>query len=183
MKMKKLWILGISFLLLFSAACQQTGDAATTINEVPPGKAVEIAAKWASTESLVLAGGIYKEGEYKQFTSKGKTYRYMADHISTKKKLMAQLEKSVTKKVAKQFVKDHNISKHKGKLAQIDANGGSILLWEKATAVEVKSRKNKKVFELSVPVDDTGTSDKFKVTYEYVRKSGWRISKLPDYMK
>jgi len=47
----------------------------------------------------------------------------------------------------------------------------------------VKSKKNKSVFEMSVPVGYTGAFDTFKITYEYVRKSGWRISKLPEYKK
>ena len=34
-------------------------------------------------------------------------------------------------------------------------------------AKELKSKKNKSVFELSVPVGYTGQFDKFKVTYKY----------------
>lgn len=144
---------------------------------------MEIAASWAATASLVQAGGVYKEGEYKRFNYKGKTYRYMASQLDTKKEMRVELEKSVTKKVAKQFMKDQNFIKQKRRLAQLEADGGSLLQWSEATAKEVKSKKNKSVFEVRVPVGYTGTFDTFKVTYEYVRKSGWRISKLPEYKK
>lgn len=181
--MKKRWLLGMSLLLLFCTACRQSDNTALEKSEVHSEKAVEIAARWAATASLVQAGGIYKEGEYKRFTYKGATYRYMASHLDTKKELRAELEKSVTKKVAKQFMKDNNFIKHNRKLAQIEADGGSLLQWKEAMAKELKSRKNKSVFELSVPVGYTGQFDKFKVTYKYEKKSGWRISKIPEYRR
>lgn len=181
--MKKCWLLGVLLLLLVCTACQQSGIDEVKNNEVHSVKAVEIAASWATTASLVEAGGVYKEGEYKRFNYKGKTYRYMASHLDTKKEMRAELEKSVTKKVAKQFMKDQNLIKHKRKLAQIEADGKSLLQWGEATAEVVKSKKNKYVFEVTVPVGYTGTFDTFEVTFEYVKKSGWRMSKLPEYKK
>jgi hypothetical protein len=181
--LKKLWLLGMSLLLLFCTACRQSDNVAMKKSEVHSEKAVEIAASWEATVSLVQAGGVYKEGEYKRFTYKGETYRYMASHLDTKKELRTELEKSVTRKVAKQFMKDNNFIKHNRKLAQIEADGGSLLQWKEAMAKELKSKKNKSVFELSVPVGYTGKFDKFKVTYEYVKRSGWRISKFPEYKK
>ncbi|MBO0588554.1 DL-endopeptidase inhibitor IseA family protein [Sporosarcina sp. E16_8] len=181
--MKKFWLLSITLLLLLCSACEQSEIAEVTKSEVQSVKAVEIAANWAATASLVQAGGVYAEGEYKRFNYKGKTYRYMASQLDTKKEMRAELEKSVTKKVAKQFMKDQNFIKQKRRLAQVEADGGSLLQWSEATAIEVKSKKNKSVFEVRVPVGYTGTFDTFTVTYEYVRKLGWRISKLPEYKK
>ncbi len=181
--LKKLRLLGVSLLLMLCTACQQSGVVAGKKSEVHSEKAVEIAASWAASVSLVQAGGVYKEGEYKRFNYKGKTYRYMASHLDTKKEIRAELEKSVTKKVAKQFMKDQNFIKHNRKLAQIEADGSSLLQWSEAAAKEVKSKKHKSVFEVRVPVGYTGAFDTFKVTYEYVKKYGWRISKLPEYKK
>lgn len=182
MQLQKRWLIGL-MLILFCSACGQSDGGAIKKNDMPAEKAVELAARWDMTESMVLAGGIYKEGEYKRFTYKGMTYRYMAKDLDTKKKLRAELEKSVTRKVAKQFMKDHKFIKHNGNLAQIEADGGSLLVWKEARAKELKSRKKSSVFELSVPVGYTGKVDKFKVTFEYVNKSGWRISELPIYLK
>ncbi|KAA0966905.1 hypothetical protein FQ087_12025 [Sporosarcina sp. ANT_H38] len=183
MESQKIWLLGVSLLLLLCTACQQSSNEEIQNNEVHSSKAVEIAASWATTASLVQAGGVYKEGEYTRFNYKGETYRYMASHLDTKKEMRAELEKSVTRKVAKQFMKEQNFIKHKRKLAQIEVDGESLLQWGEATAEVVKSKKNKYVFEVSVPVGYTGTLDKFEVTYEYVKKVGWRISKLPEYKK
>ena len=107
----------------------------------------------------------------------------MASHLDTKKELRAELEKTLTKKVAKRYMKEHNFIKKDRKLAQIEAEVGSLLQWEEAAAKEIKSKKNMCIYELSVPVGYTGNFDKFKVTFEYVKKSGWRISKLPVYTK
>ena len=182
-ELKKYWLLSVLLVLLLCTACKESGIAEVEISEVHPEKAVEIAASWAATASLVQAGGVYTEGEYKRFNYKGKTYRYMAGNVDTKKELRIELEKSVTKKVAKQFMKDQNLIKHKRKLAQIEADGKSLLQWGEATAEVVKSKKNKYVFEVTVPVGYTGSFDTFEVTYEYVKKSGWRMSKLPEYKK
>lgn len=182
MKLKRRWILGISLLLFLCTACQKSSDETITKMEVPPAQAVEIAAGWAATESLVQAGGVYEEEEYQRFNDNGKTYRYMASQLDTKKELRAELEKWLTKKVAKRYIKEHGFIKQNKRLAQVESDGGSLLEWEVATAVLVKSKKNKYIFELSVPIGYTGTYDNFEVTYEYVKKSGWRISKLPVYM-
>lgn len=181
--MKRIWLLGVSLLLLLCTACQQSGIDEVEKSEVNSEKAVEIAASWAATASLVQSGGVYKEGEYMRFNYKGETYRYMASQLDTKKEMRGELEKSVTRKVAKQFMKDQKFIKQKRRLAQIEADAGSLLQWSEATAKVVKSKKDKSVFEVSVPVGYTGTFDTFKVTYEYVRKSGWRISKLPEYKR
>ncbi|MEK5067006.1 DL-endopeptidase inhibitor IseA family protein [Sporosarcina sp. FSL K6-1508] len=182
-ELKKIWLVVLSLLLVLCTACQKSDSVVTKKNEVSSEKAVELAANWATTVSLVQAGGVYSEGEYERFNYKGETYRYMASYLDTKKELRAELEKSVTKKVARKFMKEHRFIKHKRRLAQLEADEGSLLQWGVATAKEVKSKKNKSVFELSVPVGYTGTFDKFEVTYEYVKKSGWRISKLPEYKK
>lgn len=183
MELKKLWLFSLSLLLLLCTACQQSAVAEVEESEVHSEKAVEIAASWAATASLVQAGGVYIEGEYMRFNYKGKTYRYMASHLDTKKEMRVELEKSVTKKVAKQFMKDQNFIKQQRRLAQVEVDGESLLQWSEATAKLVKSKKNKSVFEVRVPVGYTGEFDTFEVTYEYVRKSGWRISKLPEYKK
>jgi len=182
-ELKKFWLFSISLLLLLCTACQKAEISEVKDSEVDSAKAVEIAASWAAAASLVQAGGVYIEGEYKRFNYKGKTYRYMASHLDTKKEIMVELQKSVTKKVAKQFIKEQKFIKQKRRLAQVEVDGESLLQWSEATAQLVKSKKDKSVFEVSVPVGYTGTFDTFKVTYEYVRKSGWRISKLPEYKK
>lgn len=172
--------MGLALLAVFCFSFQGNGMAASKINEeLTVEKAVKLAADWAATKSLVQAGGHYKEGEYKTFTYKGMSYRFMAGDLDSTKELMMELEKSLTKKAARQYVKDSGFIRYKGKVAQVEADGGSLLEWNKATAKELKSSKHTKVFELYVPIAGMNEIDAYQVTYEYGKKSGWRISELP----
>ena len=172
--------MGLALLVVFFFSFQGAGMAAPKNNdELTAEKAVKLAADWAAMKSLVQAGGHYKEGEYKTFTYKGTSYRFMAGDLDSTKELMTELEKSLTKKAARQFVNDSGFIRYKGKVAQVEADGGSLLEWNKATAKELNSFKHKKVFELHVPMAGMKEMDVFQVTYEYGKKSGWRLSELP----
>ena len=183
MRDKYVWIIGFLLLAVSFLAFQQMGFAAQQNGGLSEEKAVKIASKWAATVSLVQAGGVYKESEYKSFPYKGTTYRYMASNLDTKKELRNELEKSVTRKIANQFIKDRKIIMHNNKLAQPEADGGSLLQWEKSNAKVLKSKKDFAVVELTVPIGDTNTVDKYKIEYEYIKRLGWRISKLPVLVK
>lgn len=181
--MKKVWMMGLALLALFCFSIPGAGLAAPkNAGELSPEKAVELAANWAATKSLVQAGGHYKEGEYKSITYKGTPYRLMASQFDTPKKLMAELETTLTKKAAQQFVKESGFIRYKGKLAQVEADGGSLLEWKKAKAKELKSSKGQKVFQLSVPAAGINEVEVYEVTYTYVNKTGWRINQLPTFV-
>ena len=172
--------MGLALLAVFCFSFQGNGMAASkNDDELTVEKSVKLAADWAATKSLVEAGGHYKEGEYKTFTYKGTPYRFMAGDLDSQQELMTELEKSLTKKAARQFVNVSGFIRYKGKLAQVEADGGSLLEWNKATAKELYSSKQKKVFELHVPIAGMTETDVFQVTYAYGKKSGWRLSELP----
>ncbi|WP_060206497.1 DL-endopeptidase inhibitor IseA family protein [Sporosarcina koreensis] len=177
MKKRALNVMAVILLLLTMAACGGNPPAALT-----PKDAVELATAWTGTAAIIQAGGLYKEGEYKTFAYKGLEYRYMAAHLDSKKKMKAELQKFVTKKKAKRFMKENGILKHKGKLAspEAEAASGSLLQWEIATAKVLKTQKSKMTFELTVPIGDTRTAETIIVSYEYVKKSGWRIDKFNE---
>lgn len=44
----------------------------------------------------------------------------------------------------------------------------------------MKSKGKKMTFELTVPIGDTRTAEKFTVNYVYVKKTGWRIDKFNE---
>ncbi|PLS16079.1 hypothetical protein CVD28_18715 [Bacillus sp. M6-12] len=142
-------------------------------------QAVQIAAVFAKSASYVQAGGSYKTGEYKTFSYKGETYRYLSAAIDTKKELLAYLQKSLTSAAAGQFIKSRGIIEYKGKLAQVEADGGSLLQWEKSAASLVKSEKSKKIYRLSVPLGETKEKQAFLAEYQYIEKIGWKLSKEP----
>lgn len=141
--------------------------------------AVQLASKLAQVSSVVQSGGLYQEGEYKTFAYQSKAYRYLAKDIDTKKELLAFLKTALTHTAAEQFIKNQGIIEHKGKMAQPEADGGSILQWNKATAEFVKDNGKTKYYRLSVPVGDTGKKEAFIVEFQHIKKVGWRISKMP----
>ncbi|WP_158553396.1 DL-endopeptidase inhibitor IseA family protein [Peribacillus saganii] len=191
MNAKKLMIAGLAVTLLNTPFLQNAdtafakGQPASKTQtahykyELSSKQAMQVAALFAKSASYVQAGGSYKTGEYKTFSYKGKTYRYLSSAIDTKKELMAYLQKSLTSAAAEQFIKAHGIISYKGKLAQVKADGGSLLQWNKATAEYVKTNKNTKIYRVTVPVGDTKEKAIYLVEYQYAAKVGWRISKEP----
>lgn len=174
---RKLMIAGLLLLMLLLTAC---GNPPAGYVALSPKNAVELAAGWAETGNVILAGGLYKEGEYVSFTHKGMEYRYMAGHLDSKKKLTPEMQKFITKKKAKRFMKENGILKHKGKLAQPEVEIGSQLQWEMATAKELKVKKDYMLFEITVPIGDTRTAEKITVKYIFLKKTGWRIDKFNE---
>lgn len=177
LKKRTMNILAVILLVLTTAACGGNPPAALT-----PKDAVELATAWTGEAAIIQAGGLYKEGEYKTFTQKGLEYHYLASHLDSKKKMKSELQKFVTKKKAKRFMKDNGVLKHKGKLATpvTEAAPGSLLQWDVATAKVLKSKKGKMTFELTVPIGDTRTAETITVSYTHVKQSGWRIDKFNE---
>lgn len=178
MTLKKSCKMGLIIMLFLLTACG-SGPKGDPI-ALTPKDAVELATTWAETGNTLLAGGTYEEGEYQTFTYKGMEYRYLAGHVNTKKKLKAELDKYITKKKAKRFMKDNGFIKHEGLIAQPVVEISSVLQWEIATASVLKSKKKKMEFELTVPIGDTRTAETFRVEYKYVKKVGWRIDKFNE---
>ncbi|MDN4608013.1 DL-endopeptidase inhibitor IseA family protein [Sporosarcina highlanderae] len=180
---KSVRVASILFLLIILSACGKDSNRTA----LAPKSAVELATAWVEAENIIGAGGLYRENEYTAFTHENNTeYHYLAGYLDSKKKLKVEMQKVVTKKKAKRFIRDHGIIKHKGKLAQpemeVDAveDEDSLLQWDIATARELKSKSRKMTFELTVPIGDTRTAKKFLVTYVYVKKAGWRIDKFNE---
>lgn len=152
---------------------------AAKVNALTEKQAIKLAAYYAKAASYIQTGGNYKNSPYKTFKYKGKTYRYLARDLDTKKELFTLLKKSLTQKEAEKWIKNHGIISYKGKMAQVEADGGSLLNWRKATAEFLKTDKNKTdFFRLVVPVGDTGETEAFIVEFQKVGKE-YRISKVP----
>jgi iseA protein len=147
--------------------------------ELTSKQVIQLAVNFSTAASTVQRGGDYKQGEFKTFTYKGKTYRFLAGHIDTRKELFNLLGKSLTPSAVEQFIRTRGIIEYKGKLAQLEADGGSLLQWSKATAQFVKTDKNTKMYRLTVPVGDSGEKEMYSVKLQYVQKQGWRLSAEP----
>ncbi|WP_338448508.1 DL-endopeptidase inhibitor IseA family protein [Niallia oryzisoli] len=125
----------------------------------------------------VTSGGNL-EGAIESFLFNDLDYRYMGSELNSTKKLTAFLEESYTLDAINAYTKRAGIITHNGKLAQPNADGGSLLNYQKATVVAYQGNSNEKEFDLKVPL---GTS----LSYEYIHiefqktASGWKISSEP----
>ncbi|WP_421383518.1 DL-endopeptidase inhibitor IseA family protein [Bacillus salacetis] len=134
--------------------------------------------KWMAKQSYIQSGGSYGEGEYKCFPYKGTTYRYLSKDIDTRKELMKYLLESVTPKHAEKFIKEKGIIEHKGKMAQVEADGGSLLQWDRAAAREISSSSKEKIYKLIVPVGETDELEVNHAHFTYQPKAGWKINQM-----
>ncbi|MBB4823523.1 hypothetical protein HNO89_000743 [Sporosarcina luteola] len=171
---QKWWTLLFLLSALLLTACQGN----RTVTPLSPVEAANLAAEWAAMELTLVNGGFYEEGEYETFLYKGMNYRYLAGHIDSKKKLKAELRKTMTKKGAKRTIKENGIIFYKKRSAQPETEIVSDLMWNVATVREVKVKKKKMVMELTIPIGETRTAKKMKITYLYKKTDGWRIDKV-----
>jgi hypothetical protein len=132
----------------------------------------------AVSKYLYVTSGGKLEGAIESFLLNDLDYRYMGMDLNSKKKLIDFLEESYTLDAINAYIKRAGIVTHNGKLAQPNADGGSLSNYQKATVVAYQGNSNEKEFDLKVPL---GTS----LSYEYIHiefqktASGWKISSEP----
>ena len=186
MKGKRILIAGLAAVMigtpLYQAEALYAKGEAKTVQvgvktKLTEKRVVKTVNEWMSKQSYVQSGGSYGEGEYISFPLKGTTYRYLSKDIDTKKELLSYLKQSVTAEYAKAFIKDKGIIEHKGKLAQVEADGGSILQWEKAVAQFEGKEGKARTYKVIVPLGDTGDFEVHRASLVYENK-GWKVSKL-----
>lgn len=131
----------------------------------------EAAAKYA----YVTSGGKIPEGTIETFTEKEMEYRFMGSDLDTKEKLFEFLSESYTPAAIRSYIQRAKLIEKDGKLAQPNADGGSLLNYEKAGIVRKKDNGTEKEFDLKIPLGNS-------LAYEYVHvvfsktRDGWRIS-------
>lgn len=115
------------------------------------------------------------EGIIETFTKNEMEYRYLGADLDTKEKLFEFLSNSYTPAAIRSYILRANLIEKDGKLAQPNADGGSLLNYEKAVIVRKKDNGTEKEFDLKVPLGNS-------LSYEYVHvvfsktRDGWRIS-------
>ncbi|NHN35426.1 hypothetical protein G9U52_37650 [Paenibacillus sp. S3N08] len=128
---------------------------------------------------LISRGG---DGDHKDgsFAFKGNDYRWMATDLDTKAKFIEYLELLYTPEQAQAYWKKQigNIVEIEGKLAQPNADGGSMIRWDEAAAKLMKEESGIKTFRVSVPLYDKLEVHDLKL--RYVQGKGWRIDEPVD---
>ena len=104
--------------------------------------------------------------------------RYLGSDINTKNKFINYLSDFYTLDAIQTFMKDAGIIEHNGKMAQPNADGGSLLSYKDAAVVNVKDSGSEIQYDLRVPLSN---SLAFEVIHVVFRKTeeGWRISSSP----
>ncbi|WP_214895579.1 DL-endopeptidase inhibitor IseA family protein [Mesobacillus foraminis] len=126
----------------------------------------------------VLSGGEREGEEIKSVLINNLDYRYMGKDLDSSSELTEFLAESYTPEAIDSYIKRAGIIEHEGKLAQPNADGGSLLNYQKAQVVAVEGNSTEKEFDLKVPL---GSS----LSYEYIHiefqktPEGWKISSEP----
>ncbi len=125
----------------------------------------------------VMNGG-EQEGELKTFTKDNMEYRYVSKDIDTKEELITFLEKTYTPKVAKDFWDQSGYIVHNGKVAQPNADGGSLLNWEKARIKLSRETVDIKEYECIVPLGGMPQHEVITVVFKKT-DTGWKVDRSP----
>ncbi len=131
----------------------------------------------------VLMGGegkaeVNKDGTIKTFTKNGLEYRYMLESLNTEQRLKTYLGQYYTPDQVGKLYKDLGFITNNGKLAQPNADGGSLLNFEKAKIELLSDTGKVKKFKLSIPLGDQNIVETMEGELHFVENEGWRVHSL-----
>ncbi|MGM1019131.1 MAG: DL-endopeptidase inhibitor IseA family protein [Bacillota bacterium] len=158
------------------AAAAATSVKPTQLDKLNHESAIPLVLEAQSRYQYAISGGS-PVGE--SFQLNGKSYRYLPEDIGTKTKLVSYLTQAYTKQASEQFVGKFFVEVN-GRLAQLNADGGNLLEFNRATAKMVTMTPVKRSYLLTVPYP-AGTkqaNEKITVNFEKVG-SYWKISSAP----
>lgn len=157
---------------------KQASNPAAILNEQTAVQLVKeaIIAYWH-----VMGGGNYPDGaEMKTFIHNGTEYRFLGDDIDTKDKIRAYLGKVYTDEVIDAILERAHIIEKDGKLAQPNADGGSMLNYAQAKATQVSVNGDTAVYEFKIPYGETTEVVTATVSFKKDAARGWMVDTHPD---
>lgn len=125
----------------------------------------------------VVSGGDGMRDET-TFNQNGIDYRYMAESLDSIDKIKAYLSKTYAMELVDTIIKNLGIITNNGKAAQPIADGGSLLKWENASIIKVKSSTTEKTYEIDIPLGDSTDMEQLIGEVHFVPGSGWRVHSL-----
>ncbi|KOS03261.1 DL-endopeptidase inhibitor IseA family protein [Paenibacillus polymyxa] len=157
-------------------AAAATSVKPTQLDKLNHESAVPLVLEAQSRYQYAISGGS-PVGE--AFQLNGKSYRYLSEDIGTKTKLISYLTQAYTKQASEQFVGKFFVEVN-GRLAQLNADGGNLLEFGRATAKMVTMTPVKRSYLLTVPypAQTKKANEKITVNFEKVG-SYWKISSAP----
>lgn len=136
---------------------------------------LEFVKEAASRYAYVTSGGKMPDGLVETFLHKETEYRYMGSDLDSEKKLIAYLTDFYTLGSIRSYMDRMNLIERNGKLAQPNADGGSLLNYNRANVVRKKESLMEKEYDLKVPLGNSLSFEYVHVTF-YKTKNGWKIS-------
>lgn len=157
-------------------AAAATSVKPTQLDKLNHESAVPLVLEAQSRYQYAISGGS-PVGE--SFQLNGKSYRYLSEDIGTKTKLISYLTQAYTKQASEQFVGKFFVEVN-GRLAQLNADSGNLLEFNRATAKMVTMTPVKRSYLLTVPypAETKQANEKITVNFEKVG-SYWKISSAP----
>ncbi|MBY0147262.1 IseA DL-endopeptidase inhibitor family protein [Neobacillus niacini] len=132
----------------------------------------------ASQYWYVMSGGEYPEGKIETVMVNDHEYRYLGEDLDIHAKLVNYLSSSFTPSSIDSFLKRKTIFEFFGKLIQPNADGGSLLNYERTEVVQKKDKGNEMEVDLKVPVGDTNSFEFVHISFQKT-ENGWRIFSEP----
>ncbi|SFR25825.1 IseA DL-endopeptidase inhibitor [Paenibacillus sp. cl130] len=157
-------------------AATATSVKPTQLDKLNHESAVPLVLEAQSRYQYAISGGS-PVGE--SFQLNGKSYRYLSEDIGTKTKLISYLTQAYTKQASEQFVGKFFVEVN-GRLAQLNADGGNLLEFSRATAKMVTMTPVKRSYLLTVPYPAETKQPNAKITVNFEKVgSYWKISSAP----
>jgi hypothetical protein len=114
-----------------------------------------------------------------KFQYKGMEYRFLSSDLGTKQQLMNYIKKAYTHNAAAFYVQTQFLEQN-GRMAQVNADLGNLLQFDRATARMLSKTATTAVFELNVPYPE-GQGDNELIEVKLKKVNGyWRIDMSPD---
>lgn len=155
---------------------QPVDETPQSIENMDEKAVVQLAVDAMSHFWFVSGGGTYPDGvEIESFSEGDMFYRFMGPDLDTKEELLTYLQETYTKEASEQMFEQFGFIERDGRLAQPDADFGSLLEWEKAQPSLIEDKGDRKKFELKVPFGEEGEFEVVKVTVRKVKGAGWKV--------
>lgn len=128
--------------------------------------------------SYVGMGGEAGEAGIESVSIDDLDYRYLGEDLDTMEKFAEYMGSSFTEEAIRSFIDISRIVEHDGRLAQPNADGGSLLNYNRAFVSQMKDLGTEVQYDIKVPL---GNSLAFETVQIVLKKTeeGWRISTNP----
>lgn len=129
----------------------------------------------AEQYAYVTRGGELADEPVELFMKNDIQYRYMGDDLATKQQLADFLSSVYSAEAIRSYMEHAKLIEENGRLAQPNADGGSLLNYSAAKIIRRKDSGSEKEFDIKVPLGSSLVYETVHIVFT-ATKDGWRIS-------